>query len=385
MNKLKIKIFFFFSFFLIYFLFIVTPTQANTCQIRIENINSLGMRSGGCLTDETISAENKCPGINPIMRSYNINTMFREVCCCSEAEQEQQQPLIMDPPRFAIPELQVNLGVEFTAPNCFTGDDGKPQCEINWLGLYLTAIYNYALKFGGILAAMMLMAGGLFWLISGGDPGKIKQAKNIISGSLIGLALLFSSYLILEQINPELVVFKPITLGRVGRIEVEGDSSESFSKQEPLALLTEIAKLNCGQDSIKQMVDKTKGKVTYNQSLRGTSGPGNTIYLDCSSYASLILECAGFTGIPSYTGNIFQSRTEFNGDINSLQPGDLVGWPPDSGSGHVFIYLGDGVFGDAHGGSGKNTGNAIGNNFNIKNVQDGAKKWNNGKLYIRKR
>ena len=216
MNKLKIiKKFLFFSFFLIYFILIATPAQANTCQIRTEFINSLGMRSGGCLADEEIGVENKCPGINPIMRSYNMNTMFREVCCCSAAESEEQ-PLVINPPRFTIPELQVNLGVEFTTPNCSVGSDGKSQCEINWLGVYLTAIYNYALKFGGILAAMMLMAGGLFWLISGGDPGKIKQAKNIISGSLIGLALLFSSYLILEQINPELVVFKPITLGRVG-------------------------------------------------------------------------------------------------------------------------------------------------------------------------
>lgn len=214
MNKLKIKKILFLSWLLL-FLFLPNLTKANdTCVIRNERYSEFGNVSGGCESGEIKSDNSNCPEVSEIMSTGGGGSQTLSVCCCPEAASEA--PLIMEPPRFKIPELQVSLGIEFDAPNCFVGSDGKHQCEINWLGKYLTVIYNYALRFGGIIAAVMLMAGGLLWLVSGGNPGKIGQAKNIISGSLIGLALLFSSYLILAQINPELTVFKPITLGRAG-------------------------------------------------------------------------------------------------------------------------------------------------------------------------
>lgn len=85
---------------------------------------------------------------------------------------------------------------------------------------YIEVFYNYGLSVAGILAAIMLMAGGTLWLVSGGDSGKVGQAKDIIAGSLIGLVLLFSAYIILNTINPELLKMKPISIDGVGEVDM---------------------------------------------------------------------------------------------------------------------------------------------------------------------
>ena len=84
---------------------------------------------------------------------------------------------------------------------------------------YIQVFYNYGLSVAGILAAVMLMAGGTLWLVSGGDSGKVGQAKDIISGSLIGLVILFSTWIILNTINPELLKMKPLSMSGVGGVE----------------------------------------------------------------------------------------------------------------------------------------------------------------------
>lgn len=76
---------------------------------------------------------------------------------------------------------------------------------------YIKAFYNYGLAIVGILAAIVLMGGGVIWLTSGGDAGKVSQAKELITGSIIGTILLLCSWIILNTINPELLNFKPIS------------------------------------------------------------------------------------------------------------------------------------------------------------------------------
>ncbi|RMD59764.1 hypothetical protein D6821_00415 [Candidatus Parcubacteria bacterium] len=76
---------------------------------------------------------------------------------------------------------------------------------INRVGEKLILAYRYSLGLGGILAAVMLMVGGLIWLTSAGSADKISRAKQIISNSLLGLVLLLSAVAILKFVNPDLV------------------------------------------------------------------------------------------------------------------------------------------------------------------------------------
>ncbi len=89
------------------------------------------------------------------------------------------------------------------------------------LANYITSVYDYILAIAGIIASVVLMGGGVLWLVSSGSPDRVKKAKGIITNSLIGLVLLFSSYLILNFINPELTKMKPITVPNIERVETE--------------------------------------------------------------------------------------------------------------------------------------------------------------------
>ncbi len=84
---------------------------------------------------------------------------------------------------------------------------------------YVKAIYDYGISIGAILATVVLMAAGVIWLTSGGSQDKIGQAKNMISGSIIGLVLLFGSYTILNLVNPELVDFNILDIDNIAELQ----------------------------------------------------------------------------------------------------------------------------------------------------------------------
>lgn len=87
---------------------------------------------------------------------------------------------------------------------------------------YIKAIFAYALTIVGILATAMLMIGGIVWLTAGGNTSKVSQAKSFISSSLIGVFLLFTSYILLSAINPDLVNLKIRKVTYVAEIPVGG-------------------------------------------------------------------------------------------------------------------------------------------------------------------
>jgi hypothetical protein len=91
------------------------------------------------------------------------------------------------------------------------------------LGDYIKGIYNYSFAIAGILAAIVLMGGGVLWLISGGNQTKVAQAKDIIGGSLIGLVILFSAYIILNTINPALLEMPAISIKGVDFVPTDSN------------------------------------------------------------------------------------------------------------------------------------------------------------------
>jgi len=146
-----------------------------------------------------------------------------QLCCCrtiattvTTASSDTTKP-----PIFTIPDFQVQIPGLNKLATITCSNEGT--CNIPWLGQYIAGIYNYALAIVGILAAIMLMAGGLIWLISGGDASRITQAKELIIGSITGVIIMASSYIILLQINPDLVGLKSITVSNVKKVEIYAD------------------------------------------------------------------------------------------------------------------------------------------------------------------
>lgn len=86
----------------------------------------------------------------------------------------------------------------------------------NLLAKYVVSIYNYGLAIAGILATIVLMGGGVIWLTSGGEAGKISQAKDLIGGSIIGIIILVCAWVILNTVNTDLTEPKSINIDGTG-------------------------------------------------------------------------------------------------------------------------------------------------------------------------
>lgn len=61
------------------------------------------------------------------------------------------------------------------------------------------------LGLSGVLALIAFIYGGIIWMISGGDPGKITKGKNMIVWAIIGLVVIFISYAALTFIFGALI------------------------------------------------------------------------------------------------------------------------------------------------------------------------------------
>lgn len=114
-----------------------------------------------------------------------------------------------------IPDLQITIpGMKkFTTPSPCP-DDPTKTC-VPWIGEYIAGIYKYAIGIVGILATVVMMMGGIMWIVAGGNATRVGEAKAWIGASLTGLVLALTSYTILYQINPKLTQFKPIKVETV--------------------------------------------------------------------------------------------------------------------------------------------------------------------------
>ena len=64
--------------------------------------------------------------------------------------------------------------------------------------------YTFLISISGLAAFIMIVWGGIQWMTSSGDTGRISDAKDRIQKALLGLLIILSSFLILQVINPDL-------------------------------------------------------------------------------------------------------------------------------------------------------------------------------------
>jgi hypothetical protein len=73
------------------------------------------------------------------------------------------------------------------------GEVGIPKMSENAvLGELLNLTYYAA----GAIAVIVIIASGIFYVISSGDPGRITKAKNLLLYSVIGLIIVMSAFVI---------------------------------------------------------------------------------------------------------------------------------------------------------------------------------------------
>ncbi|MEK7120161.1 MAG: pilin [Patescibacteria group bacterium] len=72
---------------------------------------------------------------------------------------------------------------------------------------YFNYIFNFGLGASGILAITMIVLGAVQMMLNAANPSAQTAGKDKIKSALMGLALIFGSWLILYTINPDLVNF----------------------------------------------------------------------------------------------------------------------------------------------------------------------------------
>lgn len=72
---------------------------------------------------------------------------------------------------------------------------------------YINYIFNFLMFISGFIALGVLIMAGYQYFLSAGSPEKMSDAKDKIKAALLGLLILFGSYLILYNINPDLISF----------------------------------------------------------------------------------------------------------------------------------------------------------------------------------
>ena len=83
-----------------------------------------------------------------------------------------------------------------------------PKATEGGIAEFIGTIIGYLLGFLGIGALLVFIYGGIILLTSSGESGKIEKAKGAIANAILGLALVFSSYLILNLIVGTLISSK---------------------------------------------------------------------------------------------------------------------------------------------------------------------------------
>ncbi len=95
---------------------------------------------------------------------------------------------------------------------------------------YIVAIFKYSMGVIGIIAAIILMYGGVRWLTAGGNQATIAEAKTYVISSLSGLVLTLSSFLILSTINFNLINLKVPEIKYIDYAPLDSLSPEEYKK-----------------------------------------------------------------------------------------------------------------------------------------------------------
>lgn len=381
MPRLGAKIFL--GLFSLMFLFALTPSA----QAVIQNCFCYNNKEGdGCFFQEASDATT-CSKIceqyyktelvlaqftNPTESEYAtvIDTCVKRMDAARADETRTPIPAI-------IPDLNVDIpGLKFSA----VVEDGG-YVVVNFIGDYLNALLNWLIPSSIVAAAVMIIVGGIEYMIMSG-VGQISQAKKRIQGALIGLVLLLGSYIMLDVVNPQLMIIEPISLEHIQTTSLEdilnsGDVSGEITVED-LDQIGIVCPRTGGSAAVADIARQFLGKVTYRMGGKGKIGksttfkwdkrtcqkdnmcceqsptgtcaefcPEDTICLDCSGYAGVVAMCAGLPArkVSSNTAGMFPDapriltcestaliislelvKDKFFAFPYPLQPGDFLGW-----------------------------------------------------------
>lgn len=218
-NKFYQKIILVFSLFIL--LFSATPAMAVNC-ICYEKMLSVG----------TYESEEKClsehptlPGAYPtycvkVDTTPTTSPIIQDVQKAAAAKEAATTKDIQFTPQIGIPGSEFEQGVGVAIGGTVT-KNGSKTLVANLISRYVNSLYSWGLSVVGIFAVLMLMAGGILWITSGGDTARIESAKKMITNIFLGSILLLGAWFLLNTINPNLVKPANIEITTISKEDVQ--------------------------------------------------------------------------------------------------------------------------------------------------------------------
>jgi len=191
-----------------------------------------------------------CNNYCGIARNYGANVDNFSLVCTSRGEEKViDQKTYTDPINLNPADIKSNIITpeveqkEFLVPTIgveIPGFQEKVDAEIktarvqgtqpNLLGIYVSSVYSLLLILSSVIAILVLMIGGVQYMLARGDSGAISKAKTRIQDALIGLVMVFSAYTILYFIDPSLTEFEPLHPETIEKIETSaGDETGDYT------------------------------------------------------------------------------------------------------------------------------------------------------------
>lgn len=77
---------------------------------------------------------------------------------------------------------------------CKPDGSGVTIDALSDIWIIIANVIRILVAVGGVLAVIFIVVGGLFYVTSGGDPGRINRAREIIKQAITGLVITLVSY-----------------------------------------------------------------------------------------------------------------------------------------------------------------------------------------------
>ncbi len=204
------------------------------------------------------------------------------------------------------PELSVEIpGLEFEDPIVVDG-----FVEYNLVGLYIEAMYKWVLGAASLLAIVMLMLGGLQYMLARGKPEGIGKAKKRIRNSITGIVLLFAAFSIAYMVDPGSTTFDSLKVTDLEPLAFDfpNETPLDFPAVSSYALSSTAAEGGIGWDDVVIYDQKAWPDVAYGEDECLTSSTGSIMSSGCgvASFAMVASTILGESVDPPYVAGYWK-------------------------------------------------------------------------------
>lgn len=207
----------------------------------------------GCYTDDPDTDQNEITKLSPSMNAM----------CWSQYECEEDYEAGDVPGEWGGQERSCipNEGYCYSAPDPVTLNIAIGSfTEAESMGDYINALYSWVFGAASLVAIVMMMLGGLMWMLARGNQTSITKAQTKLKNATVGIILLFATYAIANVINPGFTTFNRMSPPKIRTITfLDPSSTCEFMEDAGLTILKTTTE--CGDKGVVSDVGDTQSSV----------------------------------------------------------------------------------------------------------------------------